>query len=124
MNEPMNDIEQRNKHVSLKVKLKPVENSDQPVSANYTTINIAPGVVYVDFGFLEPSALTALTQIARAGKPVPPSLDGKLAVRVAMGYDVLPNLHQQLGQVLAGLQGQAKQVRNGSETFDRNQRGS
>jgi len=31
------------------------------------------------------------------------SLGGKLAVRVAMGYDALANLHQQLGQVLKGL---------------------
>jgi hypothetical protein len=119
MPEQTNETEQRNTAVSLKVKLKPVENSDQPITANYTALNVAPGLVYVDFGFLEPSALTTLTQLARAGKPVPPSLDGKLAVRVTMGYDVLQNLHQQLGHVLAGLQGQGKQVRNGAQTTDR-----
>jgi|SRR5687768_18064042 hypothetical protein len=105
MPEPMNETEQRSKSVSLRVKLKPVENSDQPMSANYTTLNVAPGVVYLDFGFLEPSALTALTQIAGSGKPMPPNIDGKLAARVAMGYDVIQNLHQQLGHVLTGLRG-------------------
>jgi hypothetical protein len=58
MPKPMNETEQRSKTVSLRVKLKPVENSDQPMSATYTTLNVAPGVVYLDFGFLEPSALT------------------------------------------------------------------
>ena len=103
MPEQINETEQRNKAVSLKVTLKPVDNSDQPISANYTTLNVAPGIVYLDFGFLEPSALNAITKIARSGKPVPQSFDGKLAIRVAMGFDVLQNLHQQLGQVLAGL---------------------
>jgi hypothetical protein len=36
---------------------------------------------------------------------MPPNIDGKLAARVAMGYDVIQNLHQQLGQVLTGLRG-------------------
>ena len=31
------------------------------------------------------------------------SVNGKLAVRVAMGYDAIANLHQQLGKLLVGL---------------------
>jgi len=58
--------------------------------------------------------LTAVVGSARAGKPVPETIEGKLAVRVAVGYDVLQNLHRQLGQVLAGLAGQAKTRRNGT----------
>ena len=34
--------------------------------------------------------------------------NGTLAARVAVGDDVLQNLHQQLGQVLQGLCGQAR----------------
>ena len=109
-----NQVEPTNKSLALQVRLKAVNNADQPVSANYTTATVAPGIAYLDFGFLEPGALTAIVGSARAGKPVPQTVEGKLAVRVAVGYDVLQNLHRQLGQVLAGLAAQAKPRRNGT----------
>jgi hypothetical protein len=87
----------------LGIRLMPVENSDQPVLANYTNLNVAPGMVFIDFGFLEPAMLTALPRVARSGGKLPESLNGKLAVRVAMGYDGLANLHQQIGRMLGGL---------------------
>jgi hypothetical protein len=91
------------KRASLGIRLAPVNNSDQPVVANYTALNIAPGMIFIDFGFLEPGMLTALPRVARQGGKLPESVNGKLAVRVAMGYDGLANLHQQLGQMLSGL---------------------
>src|SRR3954464_2851541 len=87
----------------LGIRLMPVDNSDQPVLANYSNLNIAPGMVFIDFGFLEPAMLTALPRVARSGGKLPESLNGKLAVRVAMGYDGLANLHQQIGRMLGGL---------------------
>jgi len=89
--------------VGLGIRLIPVENSDQPVVANYTSLNMAPGMVFLDFGFLEPSILAALPRVARSGGKLPERLNGKLAVRVALGYDAVATLHQQLGQVLRGL---------------------
>jgi hypothetical protein len=85
------------------IRLQPVDNSDQPVLANYTNLNISPGMVFIDFGFLEPGLLTALPRVARSGGKLPESVNGKLAVRVAMGYDGLANLHQQIGRMLGGL---------------------
>ena len=87
----------------LGIRLQPVDNSDQPVLANYTNLNISPGMVFIDFGFLEPAMLAALPRVARSGGKLPERLNGKLAVRVALGYDTLANLHQQLGRVLTGL---------------------
>jgi hypothetical protein len=110
----VNAVDQTTESLAVQVRLKALNDSDQPVSANYTTATVAPGIAYVDFGFLEPGALTAIAGSARAGKPVPKVLEGKLAVRVAVGYDVLQNLHRQLGQVLAGLAAQAKTRRNGT----------
>jgi hypothetical protein len=94
------------------IRLAPVDNSDQPVVANYSNIEVAPGIAFIDFGFIEPGMLAALPRVARQGGKLPEAIRGKLAVRVAMGYDGLANLHQQLGRVLAGLstamrQGQA-----------------
>lgn len=91
------------KPVGMGIHLVPVENSDQPVVANYTALNISPGMVFVDFGFLEPGMLAALPRVAKEGGKLPETLNGKLAVRVAMGYDAVANLHQQLGRVLVGL---------------------
>ena len=94
------------KTVALNIRLAPVGNSDQPVLANFTRLNGAPGMVFVDFGFLEPAALNALSQLARTGGKIPETLAGKLAVRVALGYDAVAGLHQQLGQVVEGMKAQ------------------
>ena len=87
----------------MSVRLVPVGNSDQAIVANYSSINLAPSMAFVDFGFLEPAVLAALPRLARSGGKMPEKLNGRLAVRVAMGYDSIAGLHQQLGEVLKGL---------------------
>jgi hypothetical protein len=84
---------------NLGIRLMPVENSDQPVVANYTSINVAPGMVFIDFGFLEPAMLAALPRLAKEGGKLPESVNGRLAVRVAMGYDALQGLKQQIDRL-------------------------
>jgi hypothetical protein len=95
------------KSVGLNIRLAPVNNSDQPILANFTRLNAAPGVAFVDFGFLEPAALSALSRLAQTGRKIPENLNGKLAVRVAIGFDSVAALHQQLGQLLEGLKVQS-----------------
>jgi len=90
---------------TLAVRLLPVNQSDQPVSANHTAVSVAQGIAYLDFGFIEPNVLAILVRTAQEGKAMPEKVDGKLAVRVAMGLDVLQRLDQQLQQVLQGLRG-------------------
>jgi hypothetical protein len=87
----------------LAIRLVPVDKSDQPVVANYTNLNVAPGMVFIDFGFLEPSMLAAIPRVARSGGKLPESVNGKLAVRIAIGYEGLAGLHQQIGRLLTGL---------------------
>lgn len=65
-----------------------------------------PGMAFIDFGFLEPDPLPAIPCVAKQGGKLP-AVNGKLAVRVAMGYDRLTGLHQQLGRVLAGMRSAA-----------------
>ena len=97
------DAATQSRTVELGIRLVPVGNSDQPVVANYAMLNAAPGMAFIDFGFLEPGMLAALPRMARQGSKLPESISGKLAVRVAMSYDALASLHQQLGRVAAGL---------------------
>ena len=101
------------KPAGMGVRLAPVDNSDQPVVANYTALNVSPGMGFIDFGFLEPAMLAALPRVAKEGGKLPERLNGKLAVRVAMGYDAMANLHQQLGRVLAGSGNATEKARKG-----------
>ncbi|MEW6544388.1 MAG: hypothetical protein AB1411_12365 [Nitrospirota bacterium] len=105
-------IERDEKRIGLNVWLTPAGESAQPVLANYTAVGVVQGLAYLDFGFIEPGALALVARAAQQGKPMPTkNLEGKLSVRVAVGLDVLQRLHQQLGQVVAGLQGQRRAVR-------------
>ena len=93
--------EPKDKPAQLGIRLAPVGDSDQPVFANVCTVNVSPGVAFIDFGFLEPGMLAALPRVAKAGGKLPERIDGKLAVRVALGVEALASLHQQVGRVLA-----------------------
>ena len=96
--------------VVVNVSLMPMDHSDQPVSANYSTVGVAQGIAYLDFGFLEPARLAGAVKNVRSGNGTPHGLDGTLVVRVAMGLDVVQRLQQQLQQVLIGV-GQKQAVR-------------
>jgi hypothetical protein len=88
---------------SMNVQLVPYGQSDQPVLANFTLLHPSPGVALIDFGFLDPAALAAISQMAQAGGKVPERLNGRLAARVALNYDALANLNRQIGGLLAAM---------------------
>ena len=88
---------------SVNLQLVPANGSDQPVLANVTMVQPTAGVALVDFGFLDPGAMAALSNMARAGRKVPERVNGRLAARVAISYEALATLHQQIGGVLQAL---------------------
>lgn len=89
--------------ISVNVRLKPSESSAHPRATNYTNVGVAQGIASVDFGFIEPSMLTAIAKAPKDGQAAPRGLEGALVSRVAMSVDVLARLHQQIQQVLVGL---------------------
>jgi len=89
--------------IGLGVRLLPAGDSDQPRVANYTSLTLAPGMAFIDFGFFEPAMLAALPRVAQQGGKLPEAINGRLATRVAMSYETLNNLHQQLASALQGL---------------------
>ncbi len=95
---------QGEKAVAVSVRLKPVGQSDQPALVNYTHVGLAQGLAYVDFGFLEPALLSAVIQRVQQGEALPQHLEGARGARVALPLDALVRLHQQLTQVVKGLQ--------------------
>jgi hypothetical protein len=84
----------------VNIQLVPAGQSEQPILSNFTLIHPSSGVALIDFGFLDPGALNAISQLSRSGKKIPERLNGRLGARVALPYDALANLHQQLGRVL------------------------
>ena len=102
--------EGENKTVGMSVRLTPSGDSDRPVFSNFTNVNVAPGTVFIDFGFLEPGVLSALPQMVKDGNKLPESLNGRLSVRVAMGLDAMGNLYQQLTRVVTGLNAAAAEA--------------
>jgi hypothetical protein len=52
---------------------------------------------------LTPAGDSDQPRVAQQGGKLPESINGRLATRVAMSYDTLANLHQQLGNALQGL---------------------
>ena len=86
--------------VQVNISLRPVEHSDKPVLSNFTMVQGAPGMVFVDFGFLEPQAFNAIAQAGRSGAKPPGALNGQLASRVAMNLQTATQLAQQLNGLL------------------------
>src|SRR3954454_18049005 len=99
---------QQPRTIGFGVRLVPAGDSDQPRVANYTALTLAPGMAFIDFGFFEPAMLAALPRVAQQGGKLPESINGRLATRVALSYETLTNLHQQLGNALQGMKGSAK----------------
>lgn len=89
--------------VQVAVELTSGNPPDQPVLANYATVSIVQSLAYLDFGFIEPATLAVVAQAAQQNKPLPKTLRGRRAVRVAVGLDVLQRLQQQLNQAMAQL---------------------
>jgi hypothetical protein len=87
----------------VSIQLVPAAGSEQPIFANLTTVQPSDGFALVDFGFVEPGALAALSRLAGSGKKMPERLTGRLAARVALSYGSLAALHRQLGGVLQAL---------------------
>ena len=57
--------------IALNVRLKLSESSAHPRATNYTTVGVAQGIAYLDFGFIEPSLLAAIAKRAKEGQARP-----------------------------------------------------
>lgn len=86
--------------VQLNLRLQPANNSEQPIFANITTVQAAPGIAFLDFGFVEPGAMSALVRTVQGGGKAPDTINGRLACRVALSPDTAAQLAQQLHDIL------------------------
>lgn len=92
------------KAVAVNVRLQSIRDVDQTTLANYSHASFAQGLAYIDFGFIEPGLIGAVAKRAQNGGPMPKQLVGTRAARVALPFDAVIRLHQQLQQLVASLQ--------------------
>lgn len=92
----------------LNLRLAPANNSDQPVISNICNVQLAPGLAYIDFGFIEPAIMASLPRLAQQGGKMPEQINGRLAARIAVPFDGLANLQQQLTRAMEELAKAAK----------------
>jgi hypothetical protein len=92
------------------IRLQPVDESDQPVFSNVTAVQGAPGMVFLDFGFIEPSAVPAVARLAQTGGKVPEAISGRLACRIAVSLETALQFATQLEQHLRAVAGQRQRT--------------
>jgi len=86
--------------IQVGIRMQQGEHTGQPIYANFTAVQGGQGVVFVDFGFLEPQALNSLAQMTQAGKQVPETIGARMSSRMAISVDAAANLARQLNQLL------------------------
>lgn len=87
--------------VHIGLRLRAVEQSDRSIVSNITGVHLGSGFAFIDFGFIDQSALTQATRAARSGEQANPVIDGRLECRIAMGIGDLVQLARQLDQAIA-----------------------
>ncbi len=82
------------------IELRPANHSDQPILANFVALQATPGLVFLDFGFLDLQAINSLARLANDEASGRASFRGRLACRVALTGDTVASLVRQLNQLL------------------------
>ena len=77
------DTREQEKFTAVNVRLRAVEQSDQPIMSNFATVTVAQGIAYLDFGFIEPALLAKVMVDSQNGQALPEYVEGKPVVRSA-----------------------------------------
>lgn len=86
--------------VQVNIKMQQGEHTGQPLYSNFTSVQGGSGVVIVDFGFLDPQIMNALSRMVRSGKKTPDAINAKMSCRMAISIEAANQLAQQLDQLL------------------------
>ena len=86
--------------LQVDIRMQQGEHTGQPIYSNFTAVQGGQGVVFVDFGFLEPQAMQALAKMTQSGEKAPETIGARMSSRVALSVDAAANLNRQLNQLL------------------------
>ncbi|NVE00663.1 hypothetical protein [Massilia sp. BJB1822] len=82
------------------IELRPVNNSDQPILANFVAVQATAGLVFLDFGFLDLQTINTIARLASGEVAGHASFRGRLACRMALSNDAVASLVKQLNQLM------------------------
>ena len=86
--------------LQVNIRMQQGEHTGQPLYSNFTTVQAGQGVIIIDFGFLEPQTINAISRLARSGDKVPETVAARMSCRMAVSIDAASSLLQQLNQLL------------------------
>lgn len=81
------------------IRMQQGEHTGQPIYSNFTAVQDGEGIVFIDFGFLEPQAMQALARMTQSGKKVPETISARMSCRMVISVDAAANLERQLNQL-------------------------
>ena len=106
--------------MQVNIKMQQGEHTGQPIYSNITAVQSGPGVVIVDFGFLDPQTINALNRKAKSGEKTQ-TVNARMSCRMAISVETANQLARQLNQLIqskTGTQPQAEQ-QNEAEAKDK-----
>lgn len=86
--------------VQINIRMQQGEHTGQPIYSNFTSVQGGSGVIIVDFGFLDPQAISALNRMVRSDEKTSATIDAKLSCRIAISIDAANHLVRQLNLLL------------------------
>ena len=98
------------------IRMQQGEHTGQPIYSNFTAVQGGQGVIFVDFGFLEPQAMQSLARLKQSGEKVPETIGARMACRMAISVDAAANLNKQLSQLLRPKVGKEADVEKGEDS--------
>lgn len=84
--------------VTLNLVLTPTSGAEQPIVANCSKVHVVHGMLYLDFGFIEPAKIVSISRDRQV--PKDGTIEAKLLVRVAMPPESAEGFQRKLNGIL------------------------
>ncbi len=87
------------KAVQVSIRMQSGEYAGQPIYSNLTSVQASQGVVMIDFGFIDPQMIQALSRLTQSGEKAPDTVSAKMSCRMVISTEAAKQLAQQLNQL-------------------------
>ena len=83
----------------VNINLQQGEHTGQPIYSNFTAVQPGQGVVFVDFGFLDPQTIHILNRMTESGEQSQ-TVNARMSCRMAISIEAASQLVMQINQLL------------------------
>lgn len=85
--------------LQVNIRMQSGEHTGQPIFSNLTSVQASQGVVMIDFGFIDPQTIQALSRLTQSNEKAPDTISAKMSCRMVVSVEAASQLAQQLGQL-------------------------